>query len=542
MYSGCMNPLQKERLKFQPLLPRVLQNLQQVSFAAGQATAPEENGEIKKLFPITFGQSILTMEIGVNKRLGKPLKVGVVFSGGQAPGGHNVVAGLFDALLAINHGSTLWGFIGGPDGIVKNKYTQITSELLENFRNQGGFDLLGSGRTKIETEEQLKSALKTVTDLALDGLVIIGGDDSNTNAAILAEFFLKEKCGTKVIGVPKTIDGDLKNEHVAISFGFDTACKIYSEMIGNIERDALSAKKYTHFIKIMGRSASHIALECSLKTHPNLTLIAEEIGQNNTSLVQLTNHIADLIAKRSENGKNYGVIVIPEGVIEFIPEMKALIAELNQSLAGEANPTEESVMGKLKPESRELISRLPKEIRAQLITERDPHGNVQVSLIETEKLLIELVERELSEREKKGTFKGKFSPVAHFLGYEGRSGFPSNFDCNYCYSLGYAAALLIDEGVTGYMAFVEGLRDPPDKWTIGGLPIVMLLHLEQRAGKQKPVIRKALVNMQSKSFKLFSDLRSHWALDDDYQWPGPMQFAGDVALTDSLPMSLTLEG
>ncbi len=535
-----MNSLQKLRLQFQPLFPRFLQNLQQVTFVAKQELLTDEN-EIHSLFPCTYGHSLFSIENGVNKRVPKCLKVGVVFSGGQAPGGHNVLAGLYDALKSLHPESTLWGFLEGPSGILANQCLEITSENLAPFRNQGGFDLLGSGRVKIETEDQLKACLSTSASLSLDGLVIIGGDDSNTNAALLAEYFLREKCSTKVIGVPKTIDGDLKNPHVAISFGFDTACKIYAEMIGNICRDALSAKKYTHFIKLMGRSASHIAMECALKTHPNLTLISEEIQEKQTTLAQLISQIADLIQHRAEQGKNYSILLIPEGIIEFIPEIKGLITELNQRFADENKPDKESLLKHLTPEKKELFSRLPNEIQKQLLEKRDPHGNVQVSLIETERLLIQLTENELEDRAKKGLYRGKFSPVAHFLGYEGRAGFPSNFDCNYCYTLGMTSALLIDEGLTGYMAYVENLENPPGEWKIGGLPLVSLLHMETRHGKNKPVIKKALVDTQAKAFHLFDELRGQWATQDDYQWPGPMQFSGDATLTDTIPIIITIK-
>ncbi len=527
-----MASLESLRLQFQPILPQLLKNIQQVRFTPTPLN--QESADIQPLFPHTFGKPLLKAELSPEKRGSKPLKVGVVFSGGQAAGGHNVIAGLFDALTILHPQSSLIGFIDGPSGIIAKKYKPITGELLSHYRNLGGFDLLGSGRTKIETEEQLRASLQTVTDLKIDGLVIIGGDDSNTNAAILAEYFTKEKCPVKVIGVPKTIDGDLKNAQVAISFGFDTACKIYAEMIGNIARDALSAKKYTHFIKLMGRSASHIALECALKTHPNLTLIAEELGERQASLASIVEQIADLIEKRSKEGLNYGVILIPEGLIEFIPEIK----ELFSALQGIGAISEEEAPSRLSSKMGQLFQQLPLEIRRQILTDRDPHGNIQVSLIATEKLLIALTARELKEREKRGTYKGKFFPIAHFFGYEGRCGFPSSFDCNYCYSLGYMAALLIDEGVTGYMAYVENLKEPAAAWTGGGLPITSLLHLEERVGKLKPVIRKALVDLKGSAFALFAKEREKWAIEDAYLCPGPIQFYGDPALTDAVPLSL----
>ena len=456
----------------------------------GRTQSVKDHQEILSLFPHTYGQALL-----VESKVKHPscsLRVGVVFSGGQASGGHNVISGLFDAL----HGGVLFGFLGGPSGIVEDQSTLLTKELIDPYRNQGGFDLLGSGRTKIETEAQLEASLKTCQRLKLDGLVIIGGDDSNTNAAILAEYFLKKECPTCVIGVPKTIDGDLQNEHVAISFGFDTATKVYSEMIGNIERDALSAKKYTHFIKLMGRSASHIALECALKVHPNLTFIGEEVAAQKRTVASLVAELADLIEKRASLGKNYGVILIPEGLIEFIPEKTSLIKDLGLEL--------------------------------------DPHGNIQVSHIHTEKMLIEKVTEELQKR----GFSGKFNPVAHFFGYEGRAGYPSNFDANYCYALGCVAASLLFQGKTGYMACVKGLIRPFSEWTAAGIPITSLLNIEIRKGAPKPVIQKALVNLDKDPFKKFSALREAWAFDDDYQFPEPIQFYGPSELTDSRPMML----
>ncbi len=529
-----MTSLQKLRLQYQPVIPRLFHNYRQVGFSPGpESFSGKMSEEIRSLFPKTHKQA---MVLGHNstQRTCNPLKVGVVFSGGQASGGHNVVIGLYDGLKMLNPASTLIGFLDGPGGIVSGKSIALQGELLANYRNQGGFDLIGSGRIKIETSEQLDATLKVVQNLQLDGLVIIGGDDSNTNAAVLAEFFLQKGCSTKVIGVPKTIDGDLQNEHLQISFGFDTACKTYSEMIGNIARDALSAKKYTHIIKLMGRSASHIALECAFRTHPNLVLISEEIAHKKMTLKTLIDQIVGVIEQRAQAGKNYGVILLPEGLIEFIPEMNVLIHELNGVMANASNNTQEGVLSQLSQEGRSCFEALPEKIRHQLLAERDPHGNVQVSKIETEQLVIELVERELKKKQVKA------HPVGHFFGYEGRAGFPSNFDCNYCTTLGYTAALLIDEGLTGYMAIVQNLHLASTEWTIGALPIVSLLHMEQRMAKRRPVIQKALVDLDGKPFKVFSELRQRWVMEDDYQFPGPIQFYGDQAVTDLIPETMTL--
>lgn len=512
-----MSILQKLRIDYKPPIPKIL--LTGVQFVHEKSFTIEP--ELQKLFPKTYNQAPLKGQEGV-KGASKPLRVGVVFSGGQAPGGHNVVTGLFDALKKLNPANELIGFLDGPSGILNNKTKPLTVDLLADYRNQGGFDLIGSGRTKIEAPEQFEAALKTVQTLKLDGLVIIGGDDSNTNAAFLAEFFLSKGCATKVIGVPKTIDGDLKNPYVPISFGFDTACKIYSEMIGNIARDALSAKKYTHFIKLMGRSASHIALECALKTKPNLCLIGEEVAEKKMTLDQIVQEICAVLSKRAEKGKHYGVILIPEGLIEFIPEVGALISELNRQI----KPSD------LSPDSKCCFASLPERIQKQLLLDRDPHGNVQVSRIETELLLIEKVAE---------AYKGKFSPLAHFFGYEGRSGFPSNFDANYCYALGMTAALLIDRGYTGYMCSVTGLQRPVAEWEIGAVPIVPLMHYEMRKGEMRAVIKKALVDLKGRPFQQFDRERGKWIEEDHYQFIGPMQFAGDPALTDSIPSSLQLE-
>ncbi|MBS3904435.1 MAG: diphosphate--fructose-6-phosphate 1-phosphotransferase [Simkania sp.] len=529
-----MSLLNKVRLQYKPALPLFLHNFRQLGFSPDSNNVfNTEAEEISRLFPRTFGQPLLHGHNSTLRNL-RPLHVGVVFSGGQAAGGHNVIIGLHDALKTLHENSSLVGFIGGPNGIINGKTLPLTPELLLKYRNQGGFDLIGSGRTKIETPEQLKSALQVVETLKLDGLVIIGGDDSNTNAAILAEYFMQQGCLTKVIGVPKTIDGDLQNKHLQISFGFDTACKTYAEMIGNLAKDAISDKKYTHVVKVMGRSASHIALECAFRTHPNLTLIGEEIASKKMTLQAVVDEVVEVIETRAKNGKNYGLIIIPEGLIEFIPELQTLIKELNTILASSSGVPENEIIGQLSTNAKACYEVLPENIRKQLLVERDPHGNVHVSLIETDRLLIELVGKELKKRQV------KCNMVGHFFGYEGRSGYPSNFDCNYCTTLGYTAALLIDEGMTGYMAVVQDLHRPVVEWKIAALPIAMLLGLEERSGKLKPVIRKALVDLEGHPFKVFKELRKHWAKEDDYQFPGPIQFFGDQALTDSIPMTMSL--
>lgn len=533
------NALQKTRRAYLPVLPRLLRDLLDLGWVQTYEQHPEEE-KILALFPLIAGQPFLRGVKGA-KRKQKTLRVGVVLSGGQASGGHNVITGIYDSIKQLNPNSRLFGFLDGPEGVILGKSQEISSEQIAIYRNEGGFDMIGSGRTKIETEEQLKSSLAIVQKMELDGLVIIGGDDSNTNAAVLAEYFKKNGCNAKVIGVPKTIDGDLKNAYVATSFGFDTACKVYSEIIGNIARDAASAKKYYHFIKLMGRSASHIALECALATRPNLALIGEEIASRKATLAQIVSEIADLVYKRAELGKNFGVILIPEGLIEFIPEMGILIKELNPIVVSEPSISIPSVIAKLTTSSQACFSSLPEKIQQQLLLNRDPHGNVQVSLIETERLLMELVGRELELRVNRGGPVVKFSSVAHFLGYEGRAGYPSNFDCNYCYALGFVASLLIDEGVTGYMASISNLTSPPREWGLGGVPLTALMHVEVRKGKEKPVIKKALVDLSAKPFKHFQNIREQWKLQDEYQYPGPIQFFGDPALTDSTPLTLMLE-
>lgn len=548
-----MSPLQKARLTFIPRLPKILEKLKEITFeAAGTAAAVCYSDELKKMFPITFGQPLIAFKSGKGFVDTSARNVGVVFSGGQAAGGHNVITGLFDALKTIHPDSRLIGFLGGPSGIIDGKTCELTSQMLLSFRNQGGFDLIGSGRTKIEKQEQLQASLETVNRLGLDGFVVIGGDDSNTNAAILAEYFKNNGCKTQVIGVPKTIDGDLKNEQIEISFGFDTACKVYSEAIGNILRDCLSAKKYYHFIKLMGRSASHITLECAFQTHPNMVLISEEVAARNMTLRQVTEEIAAMICKRADEGKNYGALLIPEGLIEFIPEVGTLINEINTLLGsdeGHAKKMEQlpSIQEKidciyehLSKASQACFTMLPQNIQSQLLFDRDPHGNVQVSLIATEQLLINSVGQELKKRKAEGKYRGSFHPLPHFLGYEGRCSLPSNFDAQYCYSLGMAAALLIQSGLSGYMSVIHHLTRPVEEWTVGGVPLTMMMHMEQRQGRLKPVIQKALVNLSGNAFTRFKKERESWAAEDAYRSPGPIQFFGDRELTDDVPITLRL--
>jgi len=487
------------------------------------------------LFPECSGLPLLEAVKGKEKNT-EALRIGAIFSGGPAAGGHNVLAGLFDAL----EGGTLVGFLGGPVSLVKGHCKELSKADVDAYRNLGGFDLLGSGRDKIETEEQMKAALDTCTKLDLDGLVIVGGDDSNTNAAVLAEFFKKYGSKTKVIGVPKTIDGDLQNEHVSISFGFDTATKVYAELIGNICKDAASARKYTHFIRLMGRSASHVTLECALATRPNAVLIGEEIHRSNTTLSKIISDIADLICLRSEAGKDYGVIVIPEGLVEFIPEISSLLKELNMALAKEESPSSHAIIASLSRSGQKCFESLPEPIRKQLLLSRDPHGNVQVSLIETEKLLAELVGVELGRRKAAGLFTGKFHPMTHFFGYEGRCAIPSDFDANYCYCLGTGAALLLRFGVSGYMTFVSNLHLPVENWHIGGVPLTSLMGIEMRKGKSKPVIQKAGVSLEGKPFIYLLEHKEGWGKDDCYLSPGPTQYCNNPA--PPLTLSLRFSG
>lgn len=522
--------LEKKRRAYKPALPLILQDIRAASFSPCKEAKKKISQEIATLFPHTANLEPLHL----SKKEGKnrDLRVGVVFSGGPAAGGHNVLAGLFDCLKKMGENGELIGFINGPSGIVENRFSILTKQEIDPFRNMGGFNLIGTGRTKIEKPEELEKALKTCKEHKLDGLVIIGGDDSNTNAALLAEFFLAKKSEIRVIGVPKTIDGDLRSEDIEISFGFDSACKTYSEMIGNIAKDASSARKYTHFIKLMGRSASHITLECALSTHPNLALIGEE----GLSLDSTVKKVADLIEKRGRLKKEYGVILVPEGLIEFIPEIKKLILELNALLAQKSFSLEgkklyQEVIEALSKDSRAVFTKLPDAIKDQFLLERDPHGNVKVSQIDTQKLLIYLVKEELKAR----GFSGKFDPQEHFLGYEGRSCLPTNFDANYCYTLGFFAALAIRDSLTGVIGAVKNMKGPVEKWEIQAVPIVNLIHLEERKGKIKPVIAKTLVDIKGKSFVSFTAQRTFWEEEDQYLCPGPIQFFGDKEMTDSVP-------
>jgi diphosphate-dependent phosphofructokinase len=545
---NSLSLLQQYRLQYQPVLPSILQDLKSIIPTAKEKKEDAVNLDptMRELFPHTIEQPILTFERGVPSA-SKPLKVGVVFSGGQAPGGHNVITGLFDALKKLNPDCRLIGFLDGPGGLIKNKFVALTEETVASYRNQGGFDLIGSGRTKIETEEQFTAVEKTLRSHALDGLVIIGGDDSNTNAAFLAEFCHQRGLSTSIIGVPKTIDGDLKNDFIEISFGFDTASKIYSEAIGNLLKDALSAKKYYFFIKMMGRSASHLTLECALQTQVNLALIGEEVSFRKQTLTDIVNQVADLICERANQGKNFGVILIPEGLLEFIPDCQGMIKELNGLLAVSSELEQDSANSRLNliqqhlsTQSANVFSSLPEDIQKQLLLDRDPHGNIQLSKIETERLLIALVERELNLRKQKGNFIGKFNPQPLFCGYEGRSGLPTNFDCQYCYALGHAAALLIKLKASGYMCCIKNLVQPIEKWEIFGAPIVKMLHFEMRKNKKQAVIQKALVNLEGKVFAAFKDRRDRWRLEDVYLCPGPIQFEGPQDLTDKPSMTLLL--
>ncbi len=505
--------LEELRLKYSPPLPVILSDILKISFDSLDSLPTPSN--IAAIFPHVTQDKILRSYLG-KEATGSPLRIGVVFSGGQAAGGHNVIAGLFDALVKLHPQSALLGFLDGPGGIVEGKYKELKKEEVDSYRNLGGFDLLGSGRTKIETDEQLKASLDAMQKLKLDGLIVIGGDDSNTNSALLAEYFLKNKCETKVIGVPKTIDGDLTNSCVAISFGFDTATKTYAELIGNLAKDTISDKKYYHFIKLMGRSASHIALECALTTHPNLVFIGEE----KKSLQAIINEIVDLIITRAKLGKRFGIIVIPEGLIEFIPEISLLIEEISKKGVEALSNPSQGVWGSL-----------PETIQKQFLLGRDAHGNLNVSAIATDTLLIEMVLKELKKR----NFQESFFPVSHFFGYEGRSALPSNFDATYATALGYAAALLVDKGYTGYMCYASSLTDAPSKWMIGGIPITSLMHFEMRKGKNKPVIAKTLVDLKGKPYLTYLGQKEAWKTDDSYLFPGPIQFFGDKELTDTTP-------
>lgn len=544
--------LQIARYAYQPKLPVILrEDIEKITAVKGEKTHSASDCEsISALFPNTYGLETVKIEKGCNPDVHKKINVGVILSGGQAPGGHNVICGLFDAIKKANPESNLYGFLGGPSGILDDKYIILTEDIISQYRNTGGFDIIQSGRTKLETEEQFKVCTEVCKKHDISAIVIIGGDDSNTNAAVLAEYFKANKLDICVVGCPKTIDGDLKNESIETSFGFDTACKTYSELIGNIERDANSARKYWHFIRLMGRSASHIALECAIQTQPNICLIGEEVEARNLSIEDLTNYIADIIVKRSEKGQNFGTCLVPEGLIEFVPSLKVLIREINDLVAVNANEfnalkTTASkiayIESLLTDSSKKVFNSLPESIEAQLLLERDPHGNVQVSLIETEKLLIETVKKRLEMLKREGKYKGKFSAQSHFFGYEGRCAFPTNFDADYCYSLGYNAFFLIASKLTGYLSSIKNLSKPADMWVAGGIPITMMMNMEQRNGVQKPVIKKALVDLDGKPFGYFSKNRDKWAEEGCYLYPGAIQYFGPAEVCDQTTKTLVLE-
>ena len=531
--------IQKFRAAYHPKIPISISG--SAKLVEGKRTeSVADQAEIKKLFPNTYGMPVLTFEPSNLSEQGEPINVGVILSGGQAPGGHNVISGIFDGIKAINKNSKLYGFLNGPSGLVNHDYIELTHDIIDQYRNTGGFDIIGSGRTKLEEESQFEKGLEICKKLGIKAIVIIGGDDSNTNACVLAEYYLQHKSGIQVIGVPKTIDGDLKNEMIETSFGFDTATKVYSEVIGNIERDANSAKKYWHFIKLMGRSASHVTLECALKTQPNIALIGEEVEQKNESLDDIVTYMANVVKTRADQGMNYGVALIPEGLIEFIPAIKRLIQELNDMIAANQkefdkisdNDKIKFISEHLSKDNADLFKSLPETVSKQLALDRDPHGNVQVSLIATESLLAEMVAKKLDQWKKEGKYKGKFATQKHFFGYEGRCAAPSNFDADYCYSLGRVAALLIKSGKTGYMSSVRNLTKPAAEWVAGGIPITMMMNMEKRSGKMKPVIQKALVKLESGPFKYFESKREEWASKTLYKYPGPIQYWGPSEIVD----------
>ena len=549
-----LSPLQIERLKYQPKLPSSLSSgINSLEMVEGEATqSVRDQEQIQNLFKNTYGKPVVTFKTTSSSHSSEVRNVGVILSGGQAPGGHNVIAGLYDALKQANPSNKLYGFLGGPSGIIDGKYMEFSDEFMNAYRNTGGFDIIGSGRTKLETEEQFQKSLEVCKKLNISAVVIIGGDDSNTNAALLAEWFVKNNTGIQVIGCPKTIDGDLKNEQIEISFGFDTATKTYGELIGNIQRDANSAKKYWHFVKIMGRSASHVALEAALQTQPNITMISEEVEAKKMSLEQVVNYMTDIIVKRSDMGKNFGIAIIPEGLIEFIPEMKSMIANLNDIMASLESDSSfvnattirekfEIVENRLDPANAKVYASLPVLIKGQLLADRDPHGNVQVSKIETEKLLIEMISTRLDELKSQGEYIGKFSAQSHFIGYEGRCAFPSNFDADYCYSLGFNAFALINFGLTGYLSSVRNLTAPADQWIAGGVPLTMMMNMEKRHGEMKPVIQKALVELDGPVFKALESCREDWAMNDRYLFPGAIQYFGPSCVCDVTTCTLQLE-
>ena len=548
-----LSPLQIARYKYEPKLPGMLRNgIAEICVKVGEKTQSVADQEkIAALFPNTYGKEEITFEKGVNTSAARTYNVAVILSGGQAPGGHNVICGLYDALKATNKENELYGFKGGPSGLINDDYVVFDDEFIDRYRNTGGFDIIGSGRTKLEKEEQFEVVVDVCKKHGISAIVIIGGDDSNTNAAVLAEYCAAHNTGIQVIGCPKTIDGDLKNEDIECSFGFDTATKTYSELIGNIERDANSAKKYWHFIKVMGRSASHVALECALKTQPNICLVGEEVAEKKMSLSQIADYIADSVNARADKGDNFGVAIIPEGIVEFVPEFSVLIAEINELLAGKkteefnALPSWEDkyafIEKGLTPESMKVFEILPVGIQQQLFLERDPHGNVQVSLIESEKLFSALVKDKLAARKKAGPYNGKFSALHHFFGYEGRCAFPSNFDADYCYSLGYNAFMLIQYGYTGYLSKVSNLSKPAEQWVAGGMPITKMMNIERRNGEDKPVIRKALVELDGNPFKYFAAHREQWAVNTEFTYPGAIQYYGPAEVCDITTVTLTLE-
>ena len=544
--------LQQARAAYQPKLPTALWGaVKAVEGAATESVADQE--QIKKLFPNTYGLPELRFEKDTDVAKVKSsdkevINVGVILSGGQAPGGHNVISGLFDGLKSLNKANRLYGFLMGPGGLVDHNYMELTGDIIDQYRNTGGFDIIGSGRTKLETVDQFEKGLEIIKELNIRAIVIIGGDDSNTNACVLAEYYKAKGAGVQVIGCPKTIDGDLKNDWIETSFGFDTACKVYSEVIGNIQRDTNSAKKYWHFIKLMGRSASHIALECALQTQPNYCIISEEVEANNKSLNDIVAEIAQVVADRAADGNNFGSVLIPEGLIEFIPAMKKLIAELNDMLAKfpeikdmEPDAQHQFVVNQLNPENAETFSSLPLEVARQLSLARAPHGNVQVSLIETEKLLSEMVAKKLADMKEEGKFVGKFAAQHHFFGYEGRCADPSNFDADYCYALGYNAAQLVKCGATGYMSSIRNLSKPSIQWIAGGIPITMMMNIERRHGEDKPVIRKALVDLNGKPFQEFAKNRAKWAKETCYVYPGPIQYFGPDEVCNATSRTLYYE-
>lgn len=546
------SPLQKSRYSYQPTLPSILSlDLDKIEAVEGdKTTSAADQDKIAALFPSTFGQREVKFKSGKNKAEKKQINAAVILSGGQAPGGHNVISGLYDALKKANKDNNLFGFLGGPSGLVEGRYVVFNDDMINEYRNTGGFDIIGSGRTKLETEEQFKAVREVCKEHKINAIVIIGGDDSNTNAAVLAEYFKAHNDPIQVIGCPKTIDGDLKNDDIEISFGFDTATKTYSELIGNLERDANSARKYWHFVKVMGRSASHIALECALETQPNVCLISEEIEKKQMSLSEIADYVADSVNMRANDGNNFGVVIVPEGLVEFVPEVKLLISEINDTLAlkekefsliKDDKEKVEFIRPFLTEKSLAVFNILPEAIREQMLKERDPHGNVAVSMIESEKLISSLVSEKLEERRKNGTYNGKFSPLHHFFGYEGRCAFPSNFDSQYCYALGFNAYLLLESGYTGYLSSIRNLSAPAEKWVAGGMPITKMMNVERRHGEDKPVIKKALVELDGKPFKYFASHRDQWMRETCFTFPGAIQYYGPKEVCDMPTMTLTLE-